>query len=428
VGPVGHSAAALAAAAALPFGLAGIALRPSWRVGLLERLGRHPGATPGAVWLHGASVGEIRAATSLIDALRAEGEGVVASTTTVAGRDLLRRTRPQVPCGLAPIDHPWCVAAAFSRTRPCALVLVETELWPIWIAGAHQRQIPVLVVSGRLSDRSLRRYRRLAALVRGTLRRISAVGARSAEDARRFVALGVPEERVTTTGDLKLDPPEDLGGLAPDLEAVLGRVALFVAGSTHEGEEEAALEAFRFAEASGHRLALALAPRRPERAEGLAARCAAAGRRVRRRSALGGEPLAPGEVLLLDTLGELAGLYARADVAFVGGSLVPVGGHNLLEPLRGGCPVLFGPHTEDVAESAALALSTGAGLCVDGARSLGIALASLLADPAAARARAQRGGAALDAHRGSTERTLALLRRVRAGTAPSTSRPGRRDP
>jgi 3-deoxy-D-manno-octulosonic-acid transferase len=428
VGPVAHSAAALVAAAALPVALGGLALRPAWRVGLRERLGGHPGGAPGAVWLHGASVGEIRAAAGLIDALRAADEAVIASTTTVAGRDLLRRLRPEVPCGLAPLDHPWCVAAVLSRTRPSALVLVETELWPIWISGAHARGIPVLVVSGRLSERSFRRYGRLGPLLRGTLRRLAAVGARSAEDARRFVALGVPEARVTQTGDLKLEPPEDLGRLAPDLEAALGAVPLFVAGSTHEGEEEAALEAARLAEASGQALALALAPRRLARADGVAARCAAAGRRVRRRSALGSAPLAAGEVLLLDTLGELAGLYARAAVAFVGGTLVPVGGHNLLEPLQQGCPVLFGSHTEGVAEAAALARASGAGWRVDDAAALGAALVSVLADPVAARARGRRGREALAEHRGSTQRTLELLERVRAEAAAPAAQPKRGRP
>ncbi len=415
MGPVGHSLSALAAAAGLPFALGALALRPAWRVGWRERLGAHPGAAPGGVWVHGASVGEIRAATGLLDALAAEGTRVAASTTTPTGRALLRETRPGVPCGLAPLDHPWCVRAALRRVDPAVLMLIETELWPAWIAAAHERGVAVVVASGRLSDRSFPRYRRLRPLLRGTLERLSAVGARSARDAERFVELGVPAARVEVTGDLKLEPPADAATLAPELSALLGDVPLWVAGSTHPGEDEAALGALAAAEAGGHPLALVLAPRHPEARAAAEAACRRAGRRIRRRSASGPGPLAPGEVLLLDTLGELASLYGRARLAFVGGSLVPVGGHNLLEPLQHGCPVLFGPHTDNAPEAAELVLASGAGERVRDAAALAERVAAGLATPDGLRERGERGRAALDAHRGARERTLRLLARVRDG-------------
>ena len=210
----------------------------------------------------------------------------------------MRRTRPDLLCELAPLDHPWCVEAALSRVAPVALVLVETELWPTWIAAAQRRGVPVVVVSGRVSDRSFPRYRRLGRLVRSTLRRLTAVGARTPIDRDRFVALGARPEVVSVTGDLKLEPQSRPKALAPDLERALEPVPLMVAGSTHAGEENAALEVLSHAERQGLAVGLVLAPRHLERAdevEGLARR---SGRALLRRSALGNGSLGAGGVLL----------------------------------------------------------------------------------------------------------------------------------
>jgi 3-deoxy-D-manno-octulosonic-acid transferase len=412
VGPVGHSVAALAALLGAPVLAAGAALRPRWRVGLAERLGAHPahaGARP--IWLHGASLGEVRAALGLADALAARGHTLVASCMTTTGRALARQARPALATGLAPLDHPWLVARALDRVAPKALVFVETELWPSWVRAAHERGLPVLVVSGRISERSFARWQRAGLLLRPTLRRFAAIGARSEADAARFVALGAPPERVLVTGDLKLDaaPPAPL---SPALAAVLGELPLFVAGSTHEGEEAAALEALAAAERAGHAVALAIAPRHPERFERAADQVAKSGRRLHRRSTLGATPLAAGEVLLLDTLGELAGLYAHARIAFVGGTLAAVGGHNVLEPARVGRPAVWGPHVANACESAALLLAAGAGEQVPDVAALGRALCAALADPRAASARGEAGRRALAAHLGATERSAALIERV----------------
>jgi 3-deoxy-D-manno-octulosonic-acid transferase len=411
VGPLGHSVAALAALFGAPALLAGMALRPRWRAGLTERLGAHPArglARP--LWLHAASVGEMRAALPLLDALAARGFALVASSMTTTGRALARETRPALASGLAPLDHPWLVARALGRVAPRALVLVETELWPSFVRAASERALPVLVVSGRLSERSFGRWQRVG-LLRSTLQRLTAIGARSDADAARFVALGAPKERVSVTGDLKLDaaPPAPL---APELSAALADVPLFVAGSTHEGEEAAALEALAGAERAGQRVALVLAPRHPERFARAAEHVAASGRRLHRRSALGGERLAAGDVLLLDTLGELASLYARARLAFVGGTLARVGGHNPLEPARVGCPVVFGPHRENVRESAALLVGAGAAEQVADAFALGRVLAAALADPAEAARRGEAGRRALALHQGAVERSVALIEGV----------------
>ncbi|MDJ0786104.1 MAG: 3-deoxy-D-manno-octulosonic acid transferase [Myxococcota bacterium] len=416
MGPLGHSLSALGALVAAPVLGAGALFWPRWRVGLRERLGARPESPDGAIWVHGASVGEIRAATRLIDALTEQGIPVVASTTTPSGRDLFRRVRPGIPCALAPVDHPWCTDRALKQVNPRALILVETELWPSLIASAHRAGVPVSIVSGRISERSFRRYARVGMLLRGTLARLACVGARSGVDAQRFVALGARPERVEVTGDLKLEPPVDPANLAPELESLIGEVPLFVAGSTHEGEEAAALTALVAAENAGLPLALVIAPRHLERAQAVANLCENAGRSVRRRSSPGTSPLAPGDVLLLDTLGELDGLYARAEVAFVGGTLAPVGGHNLLEPLQQGRPVIFGPYVENAAESASLALSTGAGFQVDDPAGLRECMIELLCNPNKTRTRARAARSVLAEHRGATARTLELLEPLLGGT------------
>jgi 3-deoxy-D-manno-octulosonic-acid transferase len=414
VGPLGHSAALLSAAAGLPVGLALLAAKPAWRPGLAERLGARPPAPPGCIWVHGASVGEIRAATRLLDAFAERGEPLAASAATVAGRDLLRRTRPGVPCGLAPLDHPYCVARALRRAPAALLVMVETELWPSWILGARARGAQCAIVSGRISDRSLPRYRRVAFAVRPVLRALAAIGARSELDAERFVELGAPAARVEVTGDLKLDPPAEAPAPSRELAAILGGVPLLVAGSTHEGEEEAALGALAAAREAGLPAALALAPRHPERFEAVASGVAARGLPLRRRSRLSQEPLRAGEVLLLDGIGELAGLYAAAALAFVGGSLAPRGGHNLVEPAFAGRAPVFGPYTANARDVAELLLAAGGARRVADAAELARCALEALRAPAEEAARGARAAAALAPHRGATRRSVALLDRVRA--------------
>ncbi len=407
--PLDHGIAALTAVAAAPIAVGALALRPALRVGIRQRLGALPRLADRSVWIHGASVGEVLAATRLIDLLRDRGRAVFATSTTVTGRDVLRRTRPDVPCELAPLDHPWCVEAALGRVRPAAVVLVETELWPAWISAAKRRGIPVIVVSGRVSDRSYPRYLRLGRLLRSTLRRLAAVGARSAVDRDRFVALGARSEVVSVTGDLKLEPTPDPKPLAPDLERVLGDVPLVVAGSTHPGEEGPLLGALAEAESEGVPAALVLAPRHLERIAEVEALVRRGGRTLRRRTALGSVPLAAGEVLLLDTIGELPSLYARAGVAFVGGTLVPRGGHNVLEPVLAGCPVLFGRHTANVRNAVEILEGCEGRRPGPSAAGRAEALLEQLRNTSEARACVERGRRALERHRGSAQRSAALI-------------------
>ena len=335
---------------------------------------------------------------------------MLASTSTIAGRDTMRRTRPDVPCHLAPLDHPWCVGSALERVNPSVLVLVEGEIWPFWIAAAVRRGIPVVLVSGRVSDRSLQTYRWLWPGIHRTLRRLSAIGARTEEDARRWVQLGAPRERVSVTGDLKLDPAGRSPALAADLEEFLGAAPLVVGASTHSGEESAMLEAFGLDSARvGDVAALILAPREIERATEVEALARTSGRKVHLRSRLSGGGLKPGEVLILDSLGELAAVHSYARAVFVGGTLVPVGGHNLVEPALAGRPVLFGPYTHGVRHAERLLTRCGAGHRIDDAGSMSVVLAELLSRPGAAEQRGAKGRAALEQQRGATERSHGLV-------------------
>jgi 3-deoxy-D-manno-octulosonic-acid transferase len=414
-----HSGAALAALVAAPAALPLLALRPDLRAGLRDRLGAPRDVAPGAIWIHGASVGEAVAALPLHRLLQERGYRTLASTMTRTGQLALERRRPELARLFAPIDHPWCVGAALRRVRPRALVLVETELWPSWIAAAARRGIPVAVVSARLSDRSFPRYRSLAFAVAPTLRRLTRIGARSAADAERFVALGAASERVDVTGDLKLEPPSDPPVLAPDLDAALGQVTWLVAGSTHPGEEEAALRALAAAEQAGHDIGLVLAPRHPERAREAARIAAGQGRRVQLRTDLAARALQHGDVLVLDTVGELPALYSRAAVCFVGGSLVPIGGHNVLEPVQVGRTVLFGRHTSSARDAVELVLACGAGRRVTGAEGLARAVVEELGEPDVAARRGRMGRQVLDEHSGAARRSAALIEGLLAGSGSS---------
>ncbi len=417
MGLLRHSLAALMAIGLGPLLMAALVARPNLRRGLSERFGRVPEDGIDRIWVHASSVGEALAACRLVRVLEDDGYAMRASASTIAGRNIFRQNQPDVPSSLAPLDHPWCVDRAIGRGRPALSVLIETELWPNWIAGCARHDLPIVVASGRLSDRSFSRYRRIRPLLGPTLRRIDAVGARTDLDAERFVELGVPEHRVRVTGDLKLDPPAEQPALAIDLIRALADVPVVVGGSTYPNEEAALLDALEGAEKAGHGYVLVLAPRQIERAPELARFCRERRRRVHLRSQLEGRHLVPGEILILDTLGELAAMYATASIAFVGGTLVPIGGHNLVEPVHAGCPVLFGPHHENARKVVGILEVGGAGQCVRDAAELGIAITLAFDDLEACRIRGELGRENLESHRGSVGRTKQMIEEVlgRAG-------------
>ncbi len=414
MGPIRHSLAALAALALSPVATAALVVRPRLRHGLGERLGRIEPTLEESVWVHASSVGEAKAATRLVQVLEQSGHALRATASTLGGREVFRRDLPSFESSLAPLDHPWCVEAAIRRGRPRLSVLIETELWPSWIKSCAQHEIPVVIASGRLSDRSFPRYRKIRRLIAPTLRRVTAVGARTDLDAARFVELGVPAARVRVTGDLKLDPPMDQPALAIDLIRAVADAPVVIGGSTHAGEEAALLDAFEAAEKAGHGFVLVLAPRETGRAEEIVRLCQARRRRVHRRSALEGRHLVPGEVLVLDTLGELAALYATASIAFVGGTLVPVGGHNLVEPVHAGCPVLFGPHVENVRKVVEILEVADAGRRVGSREALVEEIVGSFEDLELCRVRGEMGRESLASHRGSVEATRIMIEEVLA--------------
>jgi 3-deoxy-D-manno-octulosonic-acid transferase len=311
-----------------------------------------------------------------------------------------------------PFDLPFFVSRWLDSTRPAVAVIMETEIWPNLYAACAKRDIPLLLVSARMSARAYERYFRYASLTRGALQRLRHIAVQSEADAARFKALGASQERISVMGNLKFDVQS-----GPELEAagqalrrkLFGRAGVLVAGSTREGEEPILLEAFRKLLASQPNTVLVLAPRHPERANTVAAAISAAGFGFRRLSA-GDMPIKAGEVLLVDVLGQLMRFYAAGDIAFVGGTLVPVGGHNLLEPAAVGLPVLAGPHLENVKDVAEMLKEAGVLTPVTDADSVAAAAAWLLGNAAT---RSSIGGLArgkVMQNRGALERAVELVK------------------
>jgi 3-deoxy-D-manno-octulosonic-acid transferase len=343
---------------------------------------------------------------------------------TPAGLALARTLFPKAGAIAAPLDLGPIVRRALDRIAPRLLVIVETELWPALILSAAARGVPVALVSARMSDRTERAYRRARALFGPALRAMAAIGAQTETDRARLVAAGADPARVRVTGNVKFDTPPADGTAAEMSKIFSGARPLLVAGSTHSGEEDAALDAWETARDIREDLSLVIAPRHLSRLPEIDALLAARGVRAVRRSNLSGPPPDDVRVIVLDTIGELDALYALADVAFVGGSLVPVGGHNVLEPARHGVPVLFGPHTGNFRAETELLLGAGAGLRVGDAAALARETGALLSDPDRARAMGEAGRRELEKRRGAVERTMALLdpHLAPAGTATREAR------
>ena len=398
---------------------------PAQRVNLRERLGHgrlRQGPQP--VWIHAVSVGEVQAAAGLIALLRARDprRPVLLTMATATGRQRAQELYrdPLVELRYAPFDLPGAARRFLVRERPCAAIFLETELWPNLLASCARRHLPVALVSARLSERSLRRYRSFARrLMRRTLRTLAIIAAQSQSDAERFVALGADPARVHVSGNVKFDfaLPEDLGARSAALrERWIGTRRAWVAGSTHGGEEQQLTDAQRRIEgawpAVGGRGAaplLVLVPRHPARFPQVAQWLTREGLRFVRRADPQGVVGETTQVLLVDTLGELLPFYACGEVAFVGGSLVPIGGHNLLEPAVLGLPVLSGPHNFNFPESAARLAACGALEIVRDASSLASAVLRLLTDETEASRRGDAGRAEVLVNRGAAGRSLALL-------------------
>jgi 3-deoxy-D-manno-octulosonic-acid transferase len=388
---------------------------PRTRAGLRERWTPLAASSPGTVWIHAASVGEIEAIAPVIADLRGRDVPLRVTTMTPTGRDRASLRFPGLGARIAPLDLRPLIRASLRRAQVSVLVLVETELWPNTLDVACREGVACAVVGGRISDRSFRRYRWLRWLLRGRLRRVSRILARSPLDRDRFVALGADPLRTEVLGELKLDAstPEP----SPELVEALGPGPFFLAGSTHAGEEEAVLAAWEGLRRGGPReLRLVLAPRHPERA--LQVREAAT--QLGLRAALRSQGAARAEVVVVDTMGELPALYCLADLVFVGGSLVAVGGHNLLEPIRAGRVVLCGPHLENQRAQWALLSELGVLHVVRSVEQLEERSRALWEDPAR-HAPARRALDALSAQGGAARQVLAWIEGAR--TLPRTAAP-----
>lgn len=380
-----------------------------------ERFGLGPAQTPGGVWLHAVSVGEVQACAPLVSALQRRHPHLPLTVTTFTptGAARARALFGNVArVRYVPYDLPGAVRRFFARVQPRLAVIFETELWPNLYRECGRRRVPLVLASARISARSLSRYHRLGRLFTDTLAQTAVVAAQGPGDAERFRALGADPAQTHVTGNIKFDfeLPEDILERGARLRAQYapGR-PLWVAGSTHGGGEEAAvIAAARAVRAAVPGTLLVLAPRHPSRFGEVAEALAKAGLRYARRSEEG-TPGEECEVLLLDSLGELLDFYAAADVAFVGGSLVPVGGHNLLEPAALGVPILTGPHNFNSAEIARLLSARGAAQTVKDSPELAERLRQLLRDPAERARMAEAGRACIAGNRGALEKLLRLI-------------------
>ena len=404
-----------------------------WRRGkALGDLGQRCGRLPSSVnperrpsiWVHAVSVGETLAARPLLAALRDAypGHRRLLSTTTATGQQVARGLGDLVDATFyAPFDLPRFVARTLDRTAPDLLIVVDTEIWPNLLRACRRRGVRTALANGRLTARSFRGYRRAGRFMRRVVGDLDRICVQTEQWGRWFEQLGADAGRISVTGSLKFDAPAAAtaarGGRHPvlaSLPVAAGRPVV-VAASTLRGEEEPVLRAFARAR-EGHRGALLiLAPRHPERFAEATGIAVAAGHRVVRRTSLagdrGGEADGGGEadVVILDTIGELPYVYEAASCVFVGGSLVPAGGHNILEPAAVGKAILFGPHMESFAEIARLFVARDAAVQVRSAVELESEVTALLDDPARCRRLGTAARAVVDAHRGATLRTLAAV-------------------
>lgn len=392
---------------------------PRYRSDLTQRYGYgEPAAKPDGLWIHAASVGEVQAAVSLVGALRERfsTRHIVVTTATPTGQERARSVLPaQVEVRFAPFDLPGAANRFLDRVQPCMAIFIETELWPNLIAASAARGIPLALVSARVSQRSARRYARFAAsLMARTLQHLSLIAAQTGSDGRRFVGLGADAARVQVVGNLKFDIslPPDLDQRGAALLArylPVGKRPVWVAGSTHPGEEEILLRAHRELLQTLPRALLIMAPRHPQRFAAAAAGVEKSGLTFQRRSRESQTVTAESQVLLVDKLGELLAFYTFADVVYVGGSLVAVGGHNLLEPAALGRALLAGPHLFAAPQVADLLREVGALEIVTNAPALADALRRLLGDVAERARRGNKALGAVEANRGTAARMVELI-------------------
>jgi len=397
-----------------------------------ERFGLGPRLPSDAIWVHAVSVGEVQAAAPLVSTLHERHPAIPLLVTTLTPTGAARARalfKGSAQVRYVPFDLPGSVRRFFDRARPRLAVIFETELWPNLYHECGARRVPLVLASARISSRSVGRYRKLGSLFRQALSRGAVIAAQGEGDAERFRSLGADPERTHVTGNIKFDfcvPPDAIERGHRLRQHYAAARPVWVAGSTHAGEEETVLEAHRTVRSAHPRSLLVLVPRHPPRFNDVAEQLRRSGVRYLRRSqesaaqaarSSGSAPTAPPEsasaaladVLLVDTLGELLDFYAAADVAFVGGSLVPIGGHNLLEPAALGIPILTGPNNSNSEDIARLLVERGAAEVVHDATGLGARVAQLLSDPSERARIGTLGRESVDGNRGALAKLLNLI-------------------
>lgn len=387
---------------------------PMYRAHIGERFGwygRAPATSPGAVWIHAVSLGETRAVAPLVERLLREApqRTIVLTHMTATGREGGRALfGDRVTQAWLPYDLPFAMRRFLARFRPRAGLLVETELWPNLAAAAGEAGVPLFLINARLSERSARGYARIGALARPLVQALAGVAAQTEADAQRLRALGATH--VVVTGNLKFDAtiPAEMRDRGRLLREQFGRERpLILLASTRDGEEALLVDALSRARLPTQALVV-IVPRHPQRFDAVAALIEARGLTLARRSA--DRPVASGvRVVLGDSMGELAAYYAAADVAFVGGSLLPFGGQNLIEAIAAGVPTLVGPHTFNFAEASDAAIAAGAALRIGNADDVFAVASRLLADPASRERMRGLAGVFIAAHRGAVDRSWEWL-------------------
>ncbi len=405
----------------LPYWLLQTLRHGKYRAGLGERLGIIPRTLMAAtarpvVWIHAVSVGEVVAITGLAAELtkRFSELRVVVSTTTDTGQKLARTRFGTENVFYFPLDFAFAIRPYLRLLQPELIVIAETEIWPNFMRLARASGARIAVVNARISDRSLPGYRRFRRLLAGILQQVDLFLTQTEEDARRLEEIGAPAERVRVTGNLKFDvPAPPAASIVATLRAAFLRSnssPVIVCGSTVDGEEPLLLQAFENILASHPRAVMILAPRHPERFGEVAELLGELGIQFWRRSLWSGDPVTGG-VFLIDTIGELAALYALADVAFVGGSLVPRGGHNIIEPALHGVPIVVGNHTENFRDIVGLFQSRDA-VRVVGPAELPLVLMELISNPVECAELGRRGAETLRAQMGATQKTVQALEKL----------------
>ncbi len=410
--------------ASLPYWLFQMARHGKYRKGLAERLGRvparleMPGREEPVIWVHAVSVGEVLAVAGLVEELRRRfpRDRIFISTTTDTGQALARQRFGEANVFYFPMDFAFAIRAYLRALRPRLVVIAETEFWPNFMRLAHASGARIAVVNARISDRSWPGYRRFRGWLRRVLANVDLFAAQTPEDAERLQDIGASPERVRVSGNLKFDipvpaPPAIVESLRKSIAASADGPVL-VCGSTVDGEEPLLLKAFENLLSQHPRAVMILAPRRPERFAAVAALLEQMSIRFCRRSEWKGDRLTGG-VLLLDTIGELAALYAVADVAFVGGSLAPHGGHNIIEPAQHGVAIVVGNHTENFRDIVNLFQSRD-GVRIVGPAELPLVLLELLANDAERIAMGRRAAETMRSQSGATERTAGALEELLA--------------